>query len=95
MAVEDALLISRLLSQVRERSELEKAFAAFETLRKRRTQDLVRSSREQATIYEFQAPGIENDVCRIAEILPHRWDWIWDHDLEKELDEAKALMHRM
>lgn len=92
MAIEDALVISRLLGQAKERMDLEKAFATFERLRKERTQKLVRRSREQAEIYEFQAPDVGDDVGKIAEVLPSRWDWIWDHDIEKELTEAKAMM---
>lgn len=84
MAVEDAFLMSGLLSQVQERSQLEKTFATFEAMRKRRTQSLVWSSREQAAIYDFQAAGVGDDVEKIAQILPQRWDWIWDHDVEEE-----------
>lgn len=92
MAVEDALVISAVLSRVRQRSDLEKAFSTFEMLRKKRTQHLVRCSREQAAIYEFQAPETRDDVEKIARVLLSRWDWIWDHDLASELAEAKASM---
>ncbi|KXL44137.1 hypothetical protein M433DRAFT_77299 [Acidomyces richmondensis BFW] len=82
MAIEDAYVLARLLGKVREAADLESAFAEFEAKRKERTQRLVRSSREQAALYDFQAEGVGDDVEKIAQILPCRWDWIWDYEVE-------------
>ena len=91
MAVEDALLLSSLLGDARSRDELKCVFETFGKTRKARTQRLVVSSREQAAIYDFQAPGMRDDVHKIAQVIPRRWEWIWDHDFDKELKEAKAF----
>jgi hypothetical protein len=45
-------------------------------------------------IYEWQADGIGDDLQKISEILPYRWDWIWDEILEDELKEAKSILKR-
>jgi len=95
MAIEDAYILSVLLSGVEEASDLEGAFSRYESLRKERTQRLVRSSREQAAIYDFQADGVEDDVGKIAALLPQRWDWIWDYDLDQELPEAQRLTGKL
>lgn len=92
MAVEDALLISSLLSDVQASSQLHCVFSTFEAMRKERTQRLVQQSRMQCMIYDFEAPETGDDVEKIAQILPHRWDWIWDHDVEAELQTARMLL---
>jgi salicylate hydroxylase len=94
MAVEDAFILSRLLGEIQDVKELEFAFETYEMIRKDRTQRLVRSSRDQAMIYEWQADGIGDDLQKISEILPYRWDWIWDEILEDELKEAKSILKR-
>lgn len=81
MAIEDAYVLARLLGKVREAADLESAFAEFEARRKERTQRLVRSSREQAALYDFQAEGVGDDIEKIAQMLPGRWDWIWDYEV--------------
>ena len=45
-------------------------------------------------IYERQADGIGDGLRKISEILSYRWDWIWDHNLEDELKEAKSKLMR-
>jgi salicylate hydroxylase len=74
--------LAKRLARVRGTKDLEPAFVEFEALRKKRTQKLVRASREQAALYEFQAEGVEDDVGKIARILPRRWDWIWEYELD-------------
>lgn len=89
MALEDAYVLSCLIGQVRETKDLQRAFGQYEAVRKQRTQSLVQSSREQAALYDLEAQGVGDDVQKIAEILPHRWDWIWDYDIEAALADAK------
>ena len=92
MAIEDAYVMSGILSEIHESRRMQSVFLTFDATRKERTQRLVRTSREQAMIYDFQAPGIEDDVHKIADVLPSRWDWIWDYDVELALATAKMLM---
>jgi salicylate hydroxylase len=92
MAIEDAYILSGLLGEVHDAKELEAAFEIFETVRKERTQTLVWKSREQALIYEFQNEGTGDDLQKISQTLPCRWDWIWDEDVEVELKEAVSLL---
>lgn len=91
MAVEDALLLGRLLGGVTEAGQLEAAFAAFDHVRRPRTQELVRTSREAGEIYAFRAPGVGGDLGKIREKLGGRMGWIWYHDHEAELEEARRF----
>lgn len=92
IAIEDALILSSLLGEVKDVEMLEAAFEAYEAVRKSRTQMLVTRSREQSMIYDFQADEVGDDIEKISEILPRRWDWIWNEDLEAELSEAKSIL---
>lgn len=97
MAIEDAYVLAGILGEAarltRPRADqLAAAFETYEETRKHRTQLLVQRSREQATIYEFQHPEMGDRLERLAEVLPVRWDWIWNHDIEKALATAKEKL---
>lgn len=94
MAIEDACVLAELLAALDGKEELPDAFAAFEATRKTRTQMLVDESREQASVYEFQGDDILDDISKIAQVLPSRWDWIWEHDIEADITAAKGLLDR-
>ncbi|KAH9828882.1 FAD/NAD(P)-binding domain-containing protein [Teratosphaeria destructans] len=81
LAIEDAVVLSRLLGNVRRRGDLVHAFEQFEWLRKDRTQRLVRCSREQGEIFDFEGEGFGDDVSKIAQFLPRRWNWVWDFNV--------------
>ena len=91
MAIEDAFVLSSLLGDLQSAEELEAAFKAFEKVRKNRTELLVTRSHEQSMLYDFQAEGVGDDVEKLSQILPRRWDWIWDEDLEAELKQARSI----
>ncbi|OOF96805.1 hypothetical protein ASPCADRAFT_206961 [Aspergillus carbonarius ITEM 5010] len=88
MAVEDVYVLSRLLGEVQERSQLKRAFAAYDTVRRPRTQRLVRTSRDAGRLYQCQKEGVEDDVEKIRANLDERMRWIWDLDVEQHLEEA-------
>ena len=88
MAIEDALVLSRLLGKITRREQLEGAFRAYDRVRRLRTQSLVTTSRDAACLYEFQKEGILDDPEAARENLDGRMRWVWDIDLEAHLQEA-------
>jgi salicylate hydroxylase len=88
MALEDAYVLTNLLGKVQKSSEIEKAFRAYDLIRRVRTQRLVTTSREAGLMYDFQGEAIGDDVLEMKKSLDHRYDWIWSENLEKELQEA-------
>jgi salicylate hydroxylase len=107
MALEDAFVLSRLLGSLgakmkteitkegveKVKKDISRVFEAFESVRKERTQKLVSTSREAGEIYEFEGP-MGDDVNAIAENLLKRYNWIWDEDLEAQLERAKEYLSR-
>ncbi|KAL0260125.1 hypothetical protein SLS55_005871 [Diplodia seriata] len=93
MAVEDAWLMAVLLGDVaKSGGVIQDAFDAFEKVRLDRTHRLVTTSNEAGRLYDFELPGCEDDVGKIAENLRDRMGWIWDEDLEDELVRARGVV---
>lgn len=92
MALEDAYILSNLLGSIHQSSDIERAFKAYDAIRRPRSQKLVTTSREAGEIYEFEGVGIGDDVRAIKADLDRRWEWIWQEDLPKELEEAQRLL---
>jgi salicylate hydroxylase len=95
MAVEDAFILSELLSDACiSQSDIPAALAAYDAVRRPRTQRLVQYSRESGTLFQMRHPGIQDDIEKIKEELRTRQRWIWDIDLDKHLEEAKKELRR-
>lgn len=91
MGVEDALILSELLSQpeVRKLEDLSIVFKVYDNIRRPRTQHLVRHSREAGMVFSLRFPGIGDDVEKLRANLNVRQRWIWDIDLKEHILEAK------
>ena len=92
MAVEDSLILSNLLAAVDGKADLERAFEAYDAVRRPRTQRLVASSRRVGGVYDFEDKETGDDVDAIGEFLMHAWDWIWKEDLQAEVDLALRML---
>ena len=95
MAVEDALILSRLLASIDDAEELELAFAAYDTVRRPRSQRLVASSRKVAEVYDFENKEIGDDMEAMQAYLDSAWNWIWYEDLTAHLKEAENALTDM
>ena len=92
MAVEDALILSKLLASISSVGELESAFAVYDAVRRPRTQRLVTSSRKVGDVYNFEDRVIGGNTKATREYLEHAWDWIWKEDLDRQLEKALLLL---
>ena len=93
MAVEDAFILSSLLKDesIKSSEDIPRAFAAFDNIRRPRSQKVVQTSHEAGELYGFEGPQ-GDDLVKIKENLQTRYRWIWEEDLEKELDLARARL---
>ena len=92
MAIEDAYVLSSLLSQFEHAQQIEAAFKAYDTVRRERTQKLVATSREASHLWELELEGIEDDITKFKENVDRRMHWIWNEDLKAEVEHGKILM---
>lgn len=99
MAIEDAYIMSCLLGLARASGDdMPVAFSVYDELRRIRSQRLVTRSKRMGMFWELEAPGIGDDPEKFRANAENQFSWVWEHDLEKELEYGKQLlkerMHR-
>ena len=93
MAIEDAFILSSLLGIAKNNTaEIPLVFAVYDELRRVRSQRLVTTSNEAGLLWELENPSVGDDPEKFKENVHHRFNWIWNHDLEKELEQGKQLL---
>ncbi|KAL2064814.1 hypothetical protein VTL71DRAFT_3954 [Oculimacula yallundae] len=91
-AIEDAFVLSNLLGQIKTTNEIEKAFHAYDAIRRPRSQRVVTTSREASALYNFEDEELGTDLEKISRRLKERYNWIWDEDLSQQLKKAQDVM---
>ncbi|KAH8727084.1 mannitol 1-phosphate dehydrogenase [Phaeosphaeriaceae sp. PMI808] len=91
MCIEDAFIMAGLIKEMNSVDELQRAFKAFEQVRIERTQKLITTSHEAGMLYDFELVG--DDLDKLEENLLNRMGWIWNLDLEQQLNEARKIFH--
>ncbi|EKG11545.1 Monooxygenase FAD-binding protein [Macrophomina phaseolina MS6] len=92
MAMEDAYVLSGLLAEVSCLKDLDAAFKAYDAVRRPRTQRLIENSRLTGCTKSFMCTGVWDVPEKIREQLDLRYRWIWEVNLEEQLEDAKTLM---
>jgi salicylate hydroxylase len=90
-AIEDAAVLAELLSDehVTCEDDLEVVFAAFDACRRKKTQELVQSSRRCGDLYEWRTEDVGRNFKELEKELNERVKKIWEADVEKICEEAK------
>jgi salicylate hydroxylase len=91
-AIEDAYVLSSVLGQIDSVDDIEKAFKAYDAIRRPRSQKVVTTSRDAAAIYEFEDESLGTDLESIQRTLGERYKWIWDEDMVAQKDKALKLL---
>lgn len=91
-AMEDAFVLSSLIGRAKKNVDLERVFAAYDAVRRPRSQKLVENSRLSGLCYAFLEDGIGEDAAKIESATSGRCHWLWDMDLENHLQDAFNLM---
>lgn len=91
IAVEDALILSEILSDPRTSSlhDIPAVFAANNSVRRPRTQRLIQHSRESGMPFQLRQPEVEDDLEKLKAALENRQHWILGIDSANQLEEAK------
>lgn len=92
-ALEDAYILATLLAEEKTHSAsgIVAAFQAYDAIRRPRSQKVVRTSRAAGEMYAFRGPA-GDDLAKIREDLSTRLRWIWDEDMSRQADEARAAL---
>ncbi|KAF2845048.1 salicylate 1-hydroxylase-like protein [Plenodomus tracheiphilus IPT5] len=92
MCIEDSYILSQLLSKCRSKGDMEKAFAAYDLVRRPRSQMLVQTSREAGMLWDFEGEGVGDDLNALQQNAQERMAWIWDYDISEDLSVARRAM---
>lgn len=89
MCIEDSYILSSLIKDANTVEDLERAFGAFDAVRRERTQKNVVTSHEGGKLYDFELLG--DDLDKIQEHFLSRMQWIWHIDLQAQLAQAQKI----
>lgn len=89
--LEDAAVLSHLISLVKDPDQIEAALRAYDAVRRPRAQKVVSTSYEAGMIYLWLHPEIGDDMNKIVGNGNQRLHWIWQHDLKPDIKEAEDL----
>jgi salicylate hydroxylase len=90
MCIEDSYIMANLIKEANNIDDVQRAFIAFDQVRRERTQKNVKTSQEAGKMYDFELFG--DDLDKIEENFVNRMGWIWNIDLQAQLEEAKKIM---
>ena len=91
--LEDAYFLAQLLSDTSlGQRGIPGLLLAYETIRKPRARAVQRTSREAGDLYEFRAEEAGDERGALKQLLESRFDWIWNHDLDSDVQLARTMM---
>lgn len=90
-AIEDALVLSTLFQHLKSREGIRSVLHAYDTVRRPRTQKIVRTSRDASELFYFSDGFVNGDGARWRETWAGRMNWIWEVDLLKQNAEALRI----
>ncbi|KAF2447513.1 FAD/NAD(P)-binding domain-containing protein [Karstenula rhodostoma CBS 690.94] len=91
MCIEDCYVLGELLGEISGADELEKAFRAYDAVRRPRALKLVETSRQAGMLWELEGPE-GDDLDAFEKNAVTRMAWIWDHEIEQDLERARELL---
>ncbi|KAL8659921.1 MAG: hypothetical protein Q9202_006902 [Teloschistes flavicans] len=91
-AIEDALVLETLLARTKKADQLPNVFAAYDQVRRPRTQRVVLTSREAGELYGLKQEGVGDDLKKLKKKIDTRMHWIWDRDMVAQNDAAIKLL---
>jgi salicylate hydroxylase len=93
-AIEDALVLASLFGHVKSAEHIPMALSAYDQVRRKRSQNVVTTSKEAMDLYAFDDGYVNGDPTRWREVWDERMKWIWDIDLDQHCDAALKVFTR-
>lgn len=90
-AIEDACVLQVLLGRVHNKKELPNVLAAYDEVRRPRSQRIVTTSREAAELDFMRLKGVGDDIKKMREKHDGRMHWVWHRDLVAQNEAAVRL----
>jgi salicylate hydroxylase len=91
--LEDAWLLARLLADPRVlSSDAGQILQVYDAIRRPRACRVQRTSWEAGELYEYRDRQVEGNEALMSTTLAERFDWLWNHDMETDLVDARARL---
>lgn len=68
------------------------AFQGYDTVRRPRSQKVVTTSKENADLLCLCLDGVGDDEERLKQTFQERLRWLWDVDVEEQVERARRAM---
>ncbi|KAI0399614.1 mannitol 1-phosphate dehydrogenase 2 [Xylaria palmicola] len=94
MCIEDSYVLGNLIGEANSIEDLDRAFRAYDEVRRPRSQKIVTTSREAGRLWDFELESHGDDVDTMQRNMESRMRWIWNVDLPAELERAKAIFRQ-
>lgn len=93
-AIEDAHVLAELLGDARIQSTRQAvaAFKAYDEVRRPRSQRVVTTSKENAYLLCLCLDGVQKDEEKLKTTFQERLRWLWDLDVEDQVERARQRM---
>ena len=96
-AIEDALVLAKVLPATHTKQSIPLALEACDVIRRPRSQAVVKTSRDAGSLYKLHGPE-GSDMSRISDHLLTRMSWIWYESMGLQIQCAvqmfAILVHR-
>jgi salicylate hydroxylase len=76
-------------------ADAEKAFLAYDEVRRPRSQRVVTTSRENASVLCLSSEVVGKDASKLRDSLSKKFNWLWDFDVQQQARTAREIMRDM
>ncbi|VVP20988.1 Salicylate hydroxylase [Pseudomonas fluorescens] len=91
--LEDAWLLARLLADPQVlASRPHSVLEAYDAIRRPRACRVQRTSWEAGELYELRDPVVAGNEQLLGKTLAERFEWLWDHDMQSDLQQARTQL---
>ncbi|MNO97144.1 Salicylate hydroxylase [compost metagenome] len=91
--LEDAYFLARLLGDPRmSQDNLHAMLDAYDAVRRPRACQVQRTSWQAGELYELRDRQVGADENALAATLERRFDWLWNHDLDADVAQARERL---
>lgn len=90
-AIEDAAVLTAIFAKVTSVSQVEKALAAYDIVRRPRSQKVVEMACDFGRLYDFALPGVDDDPLKMKQFMGKSAAFTNNADLNKQNEDAVKL----
>lgn len=88
-------MLQALFAEVDDPKKIAHAFEAYNKIRRPRSLQVVKTSREAGELAALRYPGVMSDAVALKDNIDWRMEWMWHRDIEGERHEAMGCFKKL